>query len=141
MNRIWVIASVATLAACSQAPAEPAPDVPAAESGDSAEAVAGETSEVSEDVAALTQAAPLAELTPATCTAEETPIFSCTVKGGKRLSVCGSKEGPEKGLRRRRGADCVREWRHALHRVQPRRTDQFQGWRAQQPGDYRWCHC
>ena len=88
MKQIWVIASVAALAACSQAP-----DAPAAENGEGAEAVADEPTEVSADVATLTQAAPAAELIPAVCTAEETPIFACIVEGGKRLSVCGSNEG------------------------------------------------
>lgn len=88
MKQIWVIASVATLAACSQAP-----DAPAVESGEGAEAAVEKTTEGSEDLAALTETTPVAELIPASCSAEETPIFFCTVKGGKRLSVCGSKEG------------------------------------------------
>lgn len=93
MKQFWVIAGVVTLAACSQASDSQAPDAPAVESGQGAETVVEETSEAPEEVAALAQAAPVAAPMPATCTAEETPIFSCTVKGGKRLSVCGSNEG------------------------------------------------
>lgn len=82
MKRVWVIAGLAGLAACSKAPAEPA-----------AEARAEEGVEESVQTEAQGKATTTTKLTPASCTAEETPIFSCLVEGGKRLSVCGSSEG------------------------------------------------
>lgn len=80
------IAGIMMLAACAPAPSKPA-------SGNASSQQAPKSSEVSEDLSALAKPAPSTTLPPAACTAEETPIFSCTVKGGKRLSVCGAEPG------------------------------------------------
>jgi hypothetical protein len=86
MKRVWVIAGLVVLAACSKAPAE-------AEAEVAANAGAQEGAEEAGQSFTPSQSATPAILTPASCTAEETPIFSCQVEGGKRLSVCGSGDG------------------------------------------------
>jgi len=88
MKHFWVIAGMSGLAACSQGPAEPVRD---AEVGTR---VAEEAyADARDETAGSSEAAAAATITPASCTIEETPIFSCTVEGGKRLSVCGSSGG------------------------------------------------
>ncbi len=84
MRRALVLAGLALLAGCQGQ---------AAEKAATPEAAAAPSAATSMDPAILAFDAEQKRAAAAACAADETPIFTCNFKDGKRVAVCGAGEG------------------------------------------------
>lgn len=83
MRRAFGLAAFALLAGCQGQ---------AAEQAAAPEATTAPSASTSIDPAILARDAEQKWIWAAACAADETPIFTCTFKGGKRVAVCGAAE-------------------------------------------------